>query len=125
MSLSKLIPSLGVSDLDRSITFYRDHFGFEVVNSYEEGDQAVWCHLRSGVAELMLQQLAPEQFRWLTSGPRCWVLYLSPEDLDGVHFTLREAGHQVSDITSTEYETRECFVNDPDGYELWISSPAI
>ena len=37
----------------------------------------------------------------------------------------RKAGIQVSEITSTEYDTRECFVNDPDGYELWISSPAI
>ena len=125
MTLTKLIPSLGVSDLDRSVAFYRDHFGFEVVNSYEESDDVVWCHLKSGAAELMLQKLGPEQTRWLAAGPRSWVLYIAPEDLDAVFSSLREAGVQVSDITSTEYDTRECFVNDPDGYELWISSPAI
>ena len=34
-SVTKLIPSLGVSDIDRSVGFYRQFFGFRVVDSYE------------------------------------------------------------------------------------------
>ena len=46
--LRKLVPSLGVSDLRRSVAFYRDFFGFSMVDSWEdESGETVWCWLRS------------------------------------------------------------------------------
>ena len=58
----KLVPSLGVSDMQRSLAFYSDYFGFEVVDSFENEDgETLWCWLRAGVGELMLQQLDNER----------------------------------------------------------------
>lgn len=123
--LSKLVPSLGVSDLRRSLAFYRDFFGFSLVDSWEDGDgEVVWCWLRSGVTELMLQQLSPEQ--QITLEPalgQSWVLYLRPSDIDEIRDDLVAAGLEVSDIALTPYGARECFLTDPDGYELWLSVP--
>jgi len=123
--LRKLVPSLGVSDLRRSIAFYRDFFGFTLVDSWEnEAGEHVWCWLRSGVTELMLQQLSPEE--QITLEPalgQSWVLYLRPDDIDETRRNLADAGVDVSDIQLTSYGARECFLVDPDGYELWLSVP--
>lgn len=123
--LKKLVPSLGVADLERSVAFYREFFGFETVDSYDNEDgEMVWCWLRAGVAELMLQQLDAEQ--QITLNPaigQSWVLYLRPDDIEDTQQRLRRGGVDVSDIEQTAYGARECFVTDPDGYELWLSEP--
>ncbi len=125
LRVKKLLPSLGVSDLRRSIAFYRDFFGFSLVDHFDDAAGAtVWCWLRSGVAELMLQQLTPDQ--QITLEPalgQSWVLYIRPADIDDMRRRLVAAGVDVSEIALTGYGARECFVQDPDGYELWLSMP--
>ncbi|MCZ6856654.1 MAG: VOC family protein, partial [Gemmatimonadetes bacterium] len=81
MPLEQLIPSLGVADIERSVDFYREYFGFDITHSHEERGSLVWCHMKSGGADLMLQQLADDQMERLqASGKRCWVMYVSLED---------------------------------------------
>lgn len=125
MPATKLIPSLGVSDIDRSRGFYRQFFGLEVADSYDEDGRMAWCWLRSGGAELMLQQLAADQqIRLNPAIGQSWVVYLRVDDLDALHASLRAGGFPVSEIRDTPYDAREFFVTDPDGYELWVSAPA-
>ncbi|MCW5620422.1 MAG: VOC family protein [Burkholderiales bacterium] len=125
MTATKLVPSLGVSDIERSLDFYRTFFGFEVLDSYDEDGRMAWCWLRVGAAELMLQQLsADQQIRLNPAIGQSWVVYLRVDDPDAVHARLRQGGFPASEIGETEYDTREFFVSDPDGYELWISVPA-
>jgi uncharacterized glyoxalase superfamily protein PhnB len=121
---TQLIPSLGVSDIDRSIGFYRRFFGFRVIDSYELGGHMAWCWMRSSNANLMLQQLSAEQqIRLDPAIGQSWVLYIRPNDLVALHEQLTEAGFPVTEITETAYGASEFFVSDPDGYELWISVP--
>jgi catechol 2,3-dioxygenase-like lactoylglutathione lyase family enzyme len=123
--VKKLLPSLGVSDIRRSVLFYRDVFGFEVVDSFENEDgELIWCWLRAGVGELMLQQLDPDQ--QITLDPaigQSWCLYLRTDDILATRARLRAAGLDVSEIDVTGYGARECFATDPDGYVLWLSEP--
>jgi lactoylglutathione lyase len=122
---TKLIPSLGVSDIDRSVDFYRRFFGFRMIDSYEEEGRMVWCWLQVGDANLMLQQLSADQ--QITLNPaigQSWVIYLRPNDLPGLHAQLSKGGFPVSEIAQTSYGATEFFVPDPDGYELWVSVPA-
>lgn len=123
--LRQLVPSLGVSDLRRSLAFYREFFGFEPVDSVEDTHGvALWVWLRSGVAELMLQQLDSDA--QITLDPalgHSWVLYLRPADLSDTRDRLKAAGVEVSEVESTAYGARECFARDPDGYSLWLSEP--
>src|SRR5687768_1314276 len=126
MTATRLIPSLGVSDIDRSRDFYRRFFGLELVDSFEDEDagRMVWCWLRAGGAELMLQQLAADQqIRLNPAIGQSWVVYLRVDDLDGVHRQLSQGGFPASDIAPTQYDTREFHVQDPDGYDLWVSAP--
>ena len=123
--VKKLLPSLGVSDIRRSMSFYREFFGFEVVDSFENEDgELLWCWLRAGVGELMLQQLDPEQ--QITLDPaigQSWSLYVRTDDILAARARLRAAGIDVSDIEVTAYGAKECFSTDPDGYVLWLSEP--
>jgi catechol 2,3-dioxygenase-like lactoylglutathione lyase family enzyme len=122
---SKLIPSLGVSDIDRSVGFYRQFFGFELEDSYENEGRMSWCWLKSGGADLMLQQLSADQ--QITLNPaigQSWVIYIRPGDLKATHALLKKAGFPVSDVAATAYGASEFFVTDPDGYELWVSVPS-
>lgn len=125
-SATQLIPSLGVLDIARSITFYREFFGFEVQDSYEDDEGSMaWCWLKARGADLMLQQLSEDQ--QITLHPaigQSWVIYIRVGDLKAVHAALKEAGLGVSDIAKTPYGASEFFVTDPDGYELWVSVPA-
>ncbi len=123
--LRKLVPSLGVSDLRRSIAFYREFFGFEPVDSVEDADGApLWAWMRSGVAELMLQQLdADAQVTLDPALGQSWVLYLRPVDIRETRAQLAAAGVEVSAVETTTYGAQECFARDPDGYELWLSVP--
>lgn len=125
MPATKLVPSLGVSDIERSVGFYRTFFGFEVADSYDEGGRMAWCWLRTRGAELMLQQLTgDQQIRLNPAIGQSWVVYVRVDDLEALHAKLQAGGFPVSDITETQYDTRELFVPDPDGYELWVSEPA-
>jgi uncharacterized glyoxalase superfamily protein PhnB len=125
MRTTKLIPSLGVSDIGRSLGFYRGFFGFEPVDEYDgEDGRMAWCWLRSDGAELMLQQLtADQQIRLNPAIGQSWVIYVRVTEIEALHARLRQAGFPASDIGETPYATREFFVSDPDGYEVWISVP--
>lgn len=124
MTAIKLVPSLGVADLARSLDFYRTFFGFEVLDSYEEEGRMAWCWLRAGGAELMLQQLsADQQIRLAPAIGQSWSIYLRVDDIDSLRARLMQGGFPTSAISETPYGTREFSAEDLDGYELWISVP--
>jgi uncharacterized glyoxalase superfamily protein PhnB len=124
MTGTKLIPSLGVADLDRSLDFYRSFFGFEVLDSYDEEGRMAWCWLRAGGADLMLQQLsADQQIRLNPAIGQSWCIYLRVDDIDSLHARLVQGGFPADQLADTAYGTREFHVQDLDGYELWISVP--
>lgn len=122
MGVHKLVPSLGVSSISRSVAFYQEYFGFAIIDRFEPDGELQWCHLRAGSAELMLQQLA-EDHQTRLEQEQSWVLLLCPDDLQDVWQRLQDGGHGATVIERTPDGTEEFLVDDPDGYELWISSP--
>ena len=121
----RLIPSLGVSDIERSVAFYREIFGFKVEDWYKTEGRMTWCWLKAGGAELMLQQLsADQQIRLNPAIGHSWVVYIRPDDIDAAHARLKQAGFSLSELVTTSYGAREFFLTDPDGYELWLSEPS-
>lgn len=121
---TKLIPSLGVADIDRALSFYRTFFGFEIADSYEQDGRIAWCWVAAGRAELMLQQLsADQQIRLNPAIGQSWCIYIRVVDLDAVHNRLLKGGFPATAIATTPYGSREFFVEDLDGYQLWVSAP--
>ena len=125
--MSDLTPELGVTDIGRSLGFYRDILGFTV--AYERPDEG-FAYLRYEGLELMLDQIGVGR-TWET-GPmefplgRGINLQCMVDAIDPLLAGLSKAGialylpvetktYRVGDHDATQ---RQFCVQDPDGYLL-------
>lgn len=115
----QLVPMVFVSDVERSIEFYR-HLGFEVGNTFaaDEGTRPTWAWLYSGQAQVMLAAangpIAAEQQRVL--------FYIYTDDVPAARASLAEVGLDPGEITTPFYAPRGEFrLVDRDGYVLMIT----
>lgn len=115
----ELWPLLSVRDMQRSIRFYRDHLGFEVVGAAEAEGAVYWCRLRRGGACLMLQQ-----FEGAAVGRAGGdALYVICEDADDIFSELEAKGVDVQRPVVAEYGMKQLLVPEPDGRTLVFESP--
>lgn len=115
---------ISVADLQRSIAFYRDQFGFELDSHAVIREGFEIAHLRKGNDYLELFWLAehlplPDSAGALDTDLRIIGtkhLAFATEDAHAAHTTLKEAGVQVESevlVGSTGYDY--FFLKDPDG----------
>lgn len=123
-------PLLMVFDMPRSLAFYRDVLGWEVVQSAgPEGDTG-WALLSGAGVEIMLNTQyelpdrppAPDPARVAAHADT--ILYLGAPDPDAVYAHLRERGVDLPPPAMTGYGFRAVTVTDPDGYGLCFHWPA-
>jgi len=112
MKLNYLVPVLGVADVQRSIEFYRETLGFEVMNTYEPGGKLCWALLKCGDVRVMLSLSEPGQKE------KDVLLYFYPENVVELHFVLKSRELEISDLRVTFYEMKEFDFQDPDGYQM-------
>jgi len=115
-----------VSDVDRSIEFYR-HLGFHVTKRYED-----WILLRRGETRLGLQGDAhavagPHYFTPnIGHHPRGTGVEVSiqVDDVDAAYEQALAAGlNVVKPIQDRPWRTRDFRLADPDGYFVRVTSP--
>ena len=131
MKWAALVPELTVLDTDKSLAFYTNLLGFEVLFSRPE---ARFVYLGLGDAQLMLDQYA-ERRGWGETGRlepplgRGINLQIEVEKLEPILTRLAEANHPLF-IPPEEnwyrqddelHGNREFLVQDPDGYLLRFS----
>lgn len=124
-----IIPNLVVTDLGRSVEFYRDVLGFtvkEVVTADRKmapkgsTENGVFAQLQWGDAELMLQVVEnfADDLPGIDVGPPAHVsasIYLNGYD----HTTLDLPPEVIEkDAELTWYGMNELYVRDPDGHLL-------
>ena len=122
LTISGMVPLLAVFDLPKSVAFYRDVLGFELV----AGDESWWCMLKFGETSLMLNTAyehderprEPEPLRERAHGDTS--LYFSSPDLDGVYEHLRSKGWPVTAPEMTSYGMRQVSTKDPDGFHIFF-----
>jgi glyoxylase I family protein len=119
-----MAPLLGVFDMSAAIHFYRDLLGFEMVASSGPGDDCGWCWLRLGGADLMLNTLYDKGTRPAAVDPlrvknhRDTALFFSTPDVDATYRYLLDKGVEAEEPFDQNYGMRQCYVVDPDGYQL-------
>jgi glyoxylase I family protein len=128
---------LVVFDVPRSIAFYRDTLGFEVINTSKPftgaKDDYGWAMLRLNGAELMLNNMyednlrpaQPEQARVASHADT--IIYFACRDVDGAYAALRSHGLAATEPRIAYYGMKQTYVSDPDGYKLcfqWPVGPA-
>jgi uncharacterized glyoxalase superfamily protein PhnB len=121
-TIRQLWPLLAVTDLGRSLPFYRDQLGFSVAEAAEANGQTFWCRLERDGACLMLQQACAEDGP-ATGRGRGVTFYFVCNDADLVYQELLAREVPVAAPTLAYYGMKQLFVTEPDGYALCFESP--
>ena len=125
MNLQNCTPLLNVGSIERSLGFWRDLVGFEVVAQFEEAGVLRWVRLRSGGVGLMLN--APDKVlgeaRVVPGSYTDAVLYFGVPSVQAVCESLRAKGFDAPDPKTEDYGVEEMLLRDPDGYEVAFTSP--
>lgn len=125
-----LTPLVQVFDMPRSLRFYRDVLGFQVVESSEPGDNCDWALLRSGMAELMLNTAYERDDRPAEPDPlrvaahEDTSLFIGCPDVDEAYRHLVAAGVRVDPPKVASYGMKQLSLRDPDGYGICFQWPA-
>ncbi|HRD78175.1 MAG TPA: VOC family protein [Hyphomicrobiaceae bacterium] len=120
MAWKRLIPMLSVRDLKRTIAFYREELGFELVASF--GDpEPVWCHLKRDQTHFMFNAPGESDLEAIPARARDFqIFYIYPDDVTVLHGDLAAKGLSVTPLRITLYGMREFELRDPDGHWLWF-----
>jgi len=130
LGIEGLCPLLIVFDMPKSIAFYRDVLGFEVVKAAPPGDDCDWALLRLGAAELMLNTAYERDRRPPAADPTRiaahidTALYFGCPDVDAAYRHLRARGLDVEPPAIRDYGMKQLYLTDPDGYNLCFQWPA-
>lgn len=126
-----LCPLIQVFDMPRSLTFYRDQLGFDVVQQAPSvGDQCDWAWLRRGSAELMLNTMyeaphrpaTPNADRVTAHGDTA--LFIGAPDVEAMYAWLVARGIAAEEPVVQGYGMRQLYLKDPDGYTICFQWPA-
>jgi uncharacterized glyoxalase superfamily protein PhnB len=117
--LKDLVPILMCVDVRKSVAFYRDVLGFEVTDRMDDVGRSGFASVRNGGVRLMLASPtyvpeAPKVDGRLTSAH----YYFYPEDVVALWESIREKGHETSDLAVRFYGMKEFELLDPDGHVL-------
>lgn len=129
-----LCPLIQVFDMNASIAFYCGQLGFEIVQDSGEVDTPegrifLWCWLRLGGADLMLNTAYDEGERPASRDParqkahRDTGLYFDSPDVDDVAASLESKGVAFEGPRDSPYGMRQLWFSDPDGYQLCFQAP--
>ena len=130
IEVSSICTLLSVFDMPRSLGFYRDILGFEVVSDSGNGENSSWVWLRLNGADLMLNDQyepgrvpaapPPERTKW--HHDTC--LYFSCPDPDAAYGYLRSKGIDLKPPKVAPYGMKQLYLTDPDNYNLCFQWPA-
>lgn len=119
---AKLSVHLNVSDLPRTLDFYKK-LGFEEEYVAREGENAMYADLVLDEVELSLSHIPasddPDFQEWVSTPLGAGVVvYIMTENVDRYHDLAKEAGAVIEVPPQTRFYGRVLTINDPDGYTI-------
>ena len=121
MGLKELQPILWVSDIERSVDFYKEKLGFDLSFAMTgDGGRMLHASVVNGDVTLMLgyndEANTPVEGRRLGGGAE---LYTTMDGVDDYYARVRGAGTAFTQELADQYWGDRTFtVTDPDGYVL-------
>ena len=111
-----------VPDVNKTIDFYKDILGLDLLMTVPEKGEYDWAIMKSGNVEIMFQsqaslikELPHLKERPLGSGS---TLYIETEDVRDLYDRLKEHVKIIKELYTTFYDTCEFSIEDINGYIL-------
>jgi uncharacterized glyoxalase superfamily protein PhnB len=131
MKFSDVTPNLVVSNVARSMAFYRDVLGFSVSATVPDGQGPyvfAWMQ-RDGVAVFLNSQESVEEHQDLASRPiggtATLFIVLEADDVasgvDGLFASVASRAKVMMPLKDQFYGMREFGIEDPDGYVIFFA----
>ncbi len=118
--LKTLTPNFVVSDVERSLAFYRDVLGFDVGQTVPDAAPFVFASLQSGPVELFLnaREAAVAEYPAFATRPLGGTLtfFIEVSNIQHVYEELRSRVKIVMPLEKKWYGVTEFAFEDPDGY---------
>ena len=115
--------SLTVSDLRRSLDWYREVLGFEVTREFEREGRMFAVSLRAGAVRILLTQDNGERGTARAKGEGFSLQLTTSQDIDGLANRATRAGAALDTPPESAWGVRVFRLRDPDGFRWVISSP--
>lgn len=117
---TKLTPNLIVSNVARSVAFYRDVLGFRLDATVPGDAPYVFASVQSGAVEIFLNQPEPAYAEYPAFKDRpiggTLTLFIEVVDIQSVHESLKDRVTIVMPLEHKWYGVTEFAITDPDGY---------
>ena len=121
LRLRSMAASFTVTDLDKSVAWYRDVLGFIVGQRWEDGGKVRGIQMKAGTCDIMLGQddLAKGADRTKGAGFRLWVATV--QDIITIAARIKERGWPLDrDPAETPWGDWAFAVSDPDGFKITV-----
>lgn len=127
-----MTPLLQVFDMARSLRFYCDVLGFQIVqaDANTTAPNHNWVWLRLNDIDLMLNTAYEYDKRPPAADPNRVAshddiaLYFDAPDVDAIYAELRSKGISVEPPKIAPYGMKQLYLQDPDGFSLCFQSKA-
>ena len=117
-----LAASLTVSDLQRSLAWYRDVVGFTVDRKFEREGRLAAVALKAGAVELLLGQDDGARGEGRIKGEGFSLQITTTQDVDALAKRIKDRGGLLTTEPADVWGARVFRMQDPDGFRLTISS---
>jgi lactoylglutathione lyase len=117
-----LAASLTVSDLPRSLAWYRDVVGFTVDRKFEREGRLTAVALKAGAVELLLTQDDGAKGAERVKGAGFSLMITTTQDVNAFAKRIQDRGGLLTSEPADVWGARTFRLQDPDGFRLTISS---
>jgi uncharacterized glyoxalase superfamily protein PhnB len=131
VNFADVTPNLIVSDVERSLAFYRDVLGFSIATTVPETAPFVFVWLQRGDVHVFLNAKEgmtdelPELKRQQIGGTNTMYVLVEAdsagEGVDALYHEIQPQARIVMPLKDQFYGMREFAVEDPDGYLLFFA----
>lgn len=120
--LQKLTPNIMVEDVNRTVQFYQEVLGFELLASVPEEGQFDWAQVQRGGVQLMFESRSSlgGDIPYLKETPigATLSLYIEMSGVDDLYTQLKERVTVAQDLHTTSYGAKVFVMLDCNGYIL-------
>jgi len=123
LTLTSVNPSFTVSDLQKSLAWYRDVLGFTVGERWEHEGKLAGIELKAGQVSVYLSQDDWKKGRDRVKGEGFSIHYETDQDIDKLAAHIKAKGGRLLQDPASGWGSRHFAIADPDGFKIMIEKP--